>query len=169
VKKKKRRNVVSSESRRQVLEDTPYRFAWALFSSAARILRGRRATAGWPQGILSHYGTPSIRSNSATKAEMRRCAETALRLHRQHRLRARLHIHRAGRYRRGRRRFSSPSRWPYVNSAHLRAADQWLADLANPCRPQCPSLPEGLHTLQLVMDTGGFYNTIGNFDSFSLQ
>jgi len=30
-------------------------------------------------------------------------------------------------------------------------------------------LPEGLHTLQLVMDTGGFYNTIGNFNWFSLQ
>jgi hypothetical protein len=30
-------------------------------------------------------------------------------------------------------------------------------------------LPQGVHTLQLVMDTGGFYNTIGNFNWFSLQ
>ncbi len=30
-------------------------------------------------------------------------------------------------------------------------------------------LPAGQHTLQLVMDTGGFYNTVGNFNWFSLQ
>ena len=30
-------------------------------------------------------------------------------------------------------------------------------------------LPGGVHTLQLVMDSGGFYNTVGNFNWFSLQ
>ncbi len=30
-------------------------------------------------------------------------------------------------------------------------------------------LPAGKHTLQLVMDSGGFYNTVGNFNWFSLQ
>ena len=30
-------------------------------------------------------------------------------------------------------------------------------------------LPQGLHTLQLVMDSGGYYNTVGNFNWFSLQ
>ncbi len=30
-------------------------------------------------------------------------------------------------------------------------------------------LPRGVHTLQLVMDIGGFYNTIGNFNWFSLN
>ena len=30
-------------------------------------------------------------------------------------------------------------------------------------------LPAGTHTLQLVMDSGGYYNTIGNFNWFSLQ
>jgi glucosylceramidase len=30
-------------------------------------------------------------------------------------------------------------------------------------------LPGGAHTLQLVMDSGGFYNTIGNFNWFSLN
>ncbi len=30
-------------------------------------------------------------------------------------------------------------------------------------------LPGGKHTLQLVMDTGGFYNAVGNFNYFSLD
>lgn len=30
-------------------------------------------------------------------------------------------------------------------------------------------LPAGMHTLQMVMDTGGYYNTIGNFNWFSLE
>lgn len=30
-------------------------------------------------------------------------------------------------------------------------------------------LPGGIHTLQMVMDTGGFYNAIGNFNWFSLD
>jgi hypothetical protein len=30
-------------------------------------------------------------------------------------------------------------------------------------------LPGGVHTLQMVMDTGGYYNTIGNFNWFSLD
>jgi glucosylceramidase len=30
-------------------------------------------------------------------------------------------------------------------------------------------LPEGIHTLQLVMDSGGFYNAVGNFNWFSLN
>ncbi len=30
-------------------------------------------------------------------------------------------------------------------------------------------LPGGTHTLQLVMDSGGFYNVVGNFNWFSLQ
>jgi hypothetical protein len=30
-------------------------------------------------------------------------------------------------------------------------------------------LPAGPHTLQMVMDTGGYYNTIGNFNWFSLE
>jgi len=30
-------------------------------------------------------------------------------------------------------------------------------------------LPGGRHTLQLVMDTGGYYNTVGNFNWFSLD
>jgi hypothetical protein len=30
-------------------------------------------------------------------------------------------------------------------------------------------LPAGTHTLQMVMDTGGYYNTIGNFNWFSLE
>ena len=30
-------------------------------------------------------------------------------------------------------------------------------------------LPEGVHTLQLVMDSGGFYNAVGNFNWFELQ
>jgi hypothetical protein len=30
-------------------------------------------------------------------------------------------------------------------------------------------LPAGNHTLQMVMDTGGYYNTIGNFNWFSLE
>ncbi len=31
------------------------------------------------------------------------------------------------------------------------------------------ALPEGQHTLQLVMDTGGFYHTVGNLNWFSLE
>jgi glucosylceramidase len=31
------------------------------------------------------------------------------------------------------------------------------------------SLPAGVHTLQLVMDSGGFYNAVGNFNWFSLN
>ena len=31
------------------------------------------------------------------------------------------------------------------------------------------ALPAGKHTLQLVMDTGGFYNVVGNFNWFSLE
>ncbi len=34
--------------------------------------------------------------------------------------------------------------------------------------PNVP-LPAGLHTLQLVMDSGGFYNTAGNFNWISIQ
>jgi glucosylceramidase len=30
-------------------------------------------------------------------------------------------------------------------------------------------LPEGIHTLQLVMDSGGYYNAVGNFNWFSLN
>jgi glucosylceramidase len=30
-------------------------------------------------------------------------------------------------------------------------------------------LPEGVHTLQLVMDSGGFFNAVGNFNWFSLE
>jgi hypothetical protein len=30
-------------------------------------------------------------------------------------------------------------------------------------------LPAGTHTLQMVLDTGGYYNTIGNFNWFSLE
>jgi hypothetical protein len=30
-------------------------------------------------------------------------------------------------------------------------------------------LPGGIHTLQMVMDTGGYYNTVGNFNWFSLD
>ena len=30
-------------------------------------------------------------------------------------------------------------------------------------------LPAGKHTLQLVMDRGGFYNAVGNFNWFSLE
>jgi len=30
-------------------------------------------------------------------------------------------------------------------------------------------LPRGVHTLQLVMDSGGYYNTVGNFNWFSIQ
>ena len=31
------------------------------------------------------------------------------------------------------------------------------------------TLPSGVHTLQLVMDSGGFYNVVGNINWFSLQ
>ena len=31
------------------------------------------------------------------------------------------------------------------------------------------ALPSGVHTLQLVMDSGGFYNTVGNFNWISLK
>jgi hypothetical protein len=31
------------------------------------------------------------------------------------------------------------------------------------------SLPGGIHTLQMVMDTGGYYNTVSNFNWFSLD
>jgi O-glycosyl hydrolase len=34
--------------------------------------------------------------------------------------------------------------------------------------PDVP-LPEGIHTVQLVMDSGGFYNAVGNFNWFSLN
>ena len=34
--------------------------------------------------------------------------------------------------------------------------------------PDVP-LPEGIHTLQLVMDSGGYYNTVGNLNWFSLN
>jgi hypothetical protein len=30
-------------------------------------------------------------------------------------------------------------------------------------------LPGGIHTLQMVMDTGGYYNTVSNFNWFSLD
>jgi hypothetical protein len=30
-------------------------------------------------------------------------------------------------------------------------------------------LPGGIHTLQMVMDTGGYYNMVGNFNWFSLN
>jgi hypothetical protein len=30
-------------------------------------------------------------------------------------------------------------------------------------------LPQGPHTLQLVMDSGGYYNTVSNFNWFSLD
>ena len=30
-------------------------------------------------------------------------------------------------------------------------------------------LPSGVHTLQMIMDTGGFYNAVGNFNWFSLD
>jgi hypothetical protein len=72
VKKKKRRNVVNSEF--------GYRF-WKIRPMghySPVLLHTARPMAGWLQGILSHYGTPSIWSNSATKVEMRRCVETAI-------------------------------------------------------------------------------------------
>jgi hypothetical protein len=31
------------------------------------------------------------------------------------------------------------------------------------------ALPGGIHTLQMVMDTGGYYNTVSNFNWFSLD
>ena len=34
--------------------------------------------------------------------------------------------------------------------------------------PDVP-LPQGIHTVQLVMDSGGFYNAVGNFNWFSLN
>ena len=30
-------------------------------------------------------------------------------------------------------------------------------------------LPQATHTLQLIMDTGGFFNTVGNFNWFSID